>query len=222
VTRRLPLAVAALVTICLAAPAAAQSARALGIVRDTDGHAVRSAIVRATNPNGHPAEVTSSTDAKGRWAMIGLSSGEWRFAVEAPGFVPNGATVVVRIAGTPPMAFTLARDPGPLPGALDKNIMQELAAANALREQGRYEQAIAAYTDIHSKNPKLTSIHLVLADAYRQKAAHEQEPAARQALLNLALNSYSEMLKDDASNDRARAGVESTRTELAATNGSKE
>jgi hypothetical protein len=60
----------------------------------------------------------------------------------------------------------------------------------------------------------------VLADAYRQKAAQERDPAARQALLTLALNSYGEMLKSDAENDRARAGIESTRAELANASGS--
>ncbi len=215
VTRGFQPAAAALVMFCLAAPAAAQSGRAQGTVRDTSGHPIRSAIVRAVNPAGHPSEITSTTDAKGRWAMIGLSSGEWRFFVEAPGFVSTNAALPVRVAGTPPVSFTLARDPGPLPGALDKNIQQLLTDANGLRDQGRYDQAISAYDDIRAKNPRLTSINLVLAETYRQKATQERDPAAKQALLTLALNSYGELLKNDAENERARAGLESTRAELA-------
>src|SRR5262245_44187492 len=102
VTRRFQLTAAALVIFCLAAPAAAQSGRAQGIVKDTSGHPIRSASVRAVNPAGHPSEITSTTDARGRWAMIGLSSGEWRFFVEAPGFVPTNAALPIRVAGTPP------------------------------------------------------------------------------------------------------------------------
>jgi hypothetical protein len=214
VTRRLHPAAAVLVAVCVSAPAAAQSGRAAGTVRDTSGHPIRSAIVRAVNDNGHPSEITSSTDAKGRWAMIGLSSGEWRFIVEAPGFVAARASAPIRVAGSPPMTFTLARDPGPLPGALDKNIQQLITDANSLRDQGRYDQAIAAYDEIRAKNPKLTVVNLVLAETYQQKAAQERDPAARRTLLTLAANSYTEVLKSDAANDRAKAGLASTRTEV--------
>ena len=171
--------------------------------------------MRAVNPVAHPSEITSSTDAKGRWAMIGLASGEWRFTVEAPGFAPATAAIPIRVAGGPPLQFTLARDLGPLPGALEKNIQQELTDAATLRDQGRLDQAITAYEDIRTKNPKLTSLNLALADVYRQKAAQQSDRAARQALLNQAVSSYTEMLKSDAENDRARAGLESARAELA-------
>ena len=216
-TRRLSLAVAALVTVCFAAPAAAQSGRAQGVVRDVNGHPVRSAIVHAHNENGHPADVQSATDDKGRWAMIGLSSGEWQFVVQAPGYVTGSATTLVRVAAGPPLVFTLAHDLGPLPGALDKNIQQEIADANTLRDAGRLDQAISAYDSIRANNPKLTSILLVLADTYRARAAQERTPAARDALLNRALAAYGEVLKADATNERAQAGTTATRAELADT-----
>ena len=218
---RLHLIFAVLFAVSLAIPdvAAAQAGRAIGVVRDTGGRPIRSAIVRAVNPVAHPGEITSTTDAKGRWAMIGLASGEWRFTVEAEGFAPANAAVPIRVAGGPPLTFTLAREIGPLPGALDKNIQQELTDAAALRDQGRFDQAITAYEDIRSRNSKLTSVHLVLADLYRQKAAQQSDRTARQALLNQAVSSYTEMLKTDAENDRAKAGLESTRAELATLNG---
>jgi hypothetical protein len=215
VTRRLSLAVAALVTVCFAVPAAAQSGRAQGLVRDVSGRPVRAAIVHAHNDNSHPSDVQSATDDKGRWAMIGLASGEWRFTVEAPGYVTASATVPVRVAASPPLTFTLTHDPGPLPGALDKNIQQEIADANAMRDQGRLDQAISAYDTIRANNPKLTSIHLVLADAYRARAAQERTAPARDALLNRALAAYGEALKADAASERAQAGLTATRAELA-------
>jgi hypothetical protein len=217
---RLHLAFAVIVaTLALPASTFAQAGRAMGIVRDTGGRPIRSAIVRAVNPVAHPSEITSTTDAKGRWAMIGLASGEWRFTVEAPGFAPATVAIPIRVAGGPPLQFTLARDLGPLPGALEKNIQQELTDAATLRDQGRLDQAIAAYEDIRTKNPKLTSLNLALADVYRQKAAQQSDRSARQALLNQAVSSYTEMLKNDAENDRARAGLESTRAELATLDG---
>jgi hypothetical protein len=84
-----------------------------------------------------------------------------------------------------------------------------------LRDQGRLDQAISAYQDIRSKNQKLTGVHFLLADAYRRKAAQERDPASRQSLLQLAINSYDELLKTDAANERARTELASARADAA-------
>jgi tetratricopeptide (TPR) repeat protein len=202
--------------LCAAAPAGAQSARAAGTVRDTDGRAIKGATIRATNPDAIPSQIVSTSDDKGRWAMIGLRTGTWTFDVEAPGFAPFQAPAAVRVAGTPPMAFTLARDPGPIPGALPSNIQAQLTAANMMRDQGRLDQAITAYREIRAKNPKLTAINLVIGDAYRRKASQETDLAARRSLLDLAIESYSEAVKADAENTRALAELEAIRVEAGA------
>lgn len=209
--RTVVLACAALLTVWLAAPATAQSARAGGVVRDTSGKPIKGATVIATNPDAFPSELTSATDDKGRWAMIGLRSGAWTFVVQAPGFVTAQAPAAVRAGGAPPLAFTLARDPGPVPNALDRDIAQMLQAAATQRDQGRLDQALASYQDIRTRNPKLTAVNLVMADVYRRKAAQEPDPAAKQALIAQAADAYNEVLKVDASNARARAELASLR-----------
>ena len=185
--------------------ASAQAARAMGTVKDTTGKAIKGATVRAVNPDASPSQFASATDDRGRWAMIGLRSGSWRFIVEAPGYFTVETNVPVRVAASPPLAFALAKDPGPIPNALDHNIEQLVQEAATLRDQGRIDQALAAYQDIRGKNPKLTSVNLVIADLYRRKAAQEKDPAARQALLRQALDAYDQLLKTDATNERALA-----------------
>ncbi len=205
----------ACVIVSFAAPVTAQTARATGVVRDVSGRALKGATVRAVNPEAYPPEFTSATDDKGRWAMIGLRSGTWKFIVEAPGYLRIEASAPIRVALSAPMVFTVARDPGPIPNALDRNIAQLLQDAAALRDQGRFDQAIASYQDIRTKNPKLTSVSLVMADTYRKKAAQEIDPTSRKALLSLAVDAYNEVLKSDATNERARLEIESTRAEAA-------
>lgn len=210
---RLP--VAWLLVLASALPAAGQ-ARATGTVRDTEGRPIKGATVRAVNHDAYPPEFTATTDDRGRWAMIGLRSGTWMFIADAPGFNPVLAEAQLRVAGSPPLTFTLARRPGPPPDALPRNIQQQIAAANALRDEGRLDDAIAAYLDIRAKNPKLASVHLVLADLYRRKAARETDVAARRALLERAVQSYTELLRRDATHERAAAELEATRAEVAA------
>lgn len=208
-------ALALFAILTLAIPAAAQTGRASGIVRDQNGKPIRGAVINADNPAAYPRQVTSTTDDKGRWAMLGLgTAGEWHFTVQAPGFASQSLNLQVRTAAMPPIQVTLGRDPGPMPGALDKNIQQQIAEATALRDQGRLDQALNAYQDIHKKNEKLTSIHFLLADTLRRKAAAERDPAARRALLDQAIASYDELLKSDLTNERATAERESTRAEI--------
>jgi hypothetical protein len=195
----------AIVVLGMAAAASAQSGRAMGTVKDQAGKAIKGATVRAVNPDASPSQFASASDDRGRFAMIGLRSGTWRFIVEAPGYFPVETPVPVRVAASPPLTFTLARDPGPIPDALDRNIEQLIQDAATLRDQGRLDQALAAYQDIRAKNPKLTSVNMVIGDLYRRKATQEKDPAARQALLRQALDAYDVVLKADATNQRALA-----------------
>jgi hypothetical protein len=210
------LVVSVILGVFLSSAAFAQSARATGTVRDTNGRPIKGATVRATNRDARPSQITSTTDDKGRWAMIGLRTGTWTFRVEAPGFVSVEAPAGVRVATTPPMAFTLARDPGPIPGALDKNVIQLVTAANALRDRGQFDQALTAYQQIRDQNPKLTSVSFVMAGVYRQQAAGTTDAEARRALLDRAITAYTQLLSDEATSTRAKEEIESTRTELQA------
>ena len=192
--RRLATALVVTTALCVAAPAFAQSARAAGTVRDTSGKPLKGATVRATNKDAVPSEIASSTDDKGRWAMIGLRTGTWTFVAEAPGFSSAQTPWPVRVGGTAPIPFVLARDLGPIPNALTRSVQQQISAANALRDRGQIDQAITAYEQVRDQNPKLTAMNLVVANAYRQKAAQETNPAARRTLLDRAIDSYTTML----------------------------
>lgn len=196
---------AASVAFLLVAAAAFAQGRAMGTVKDTSGKPIKGATIRASNPDASPAQFASASDDKGRWAMIGLRSGSWRFTVEAPGYFTVEANAPVRVAAMPPMHFALTKDPGPIPNALDRNILQLIQEAAAMRDAGRLDQALAAYQDIRVKNPKLTSVNLVIGDLYRRKAVQETDPGARQTLYQQALDAYDLLLKSDATNQRALA-----------------
>jgi hypothetical protein len=188
----------------LAAGAHAQG-RATGTVKDATGKGIKGATVKATNPDASPAQFASATDDKGRWAMIGLKSGTWHFTVEAPGYFTVETNAPVRVAAAAPMQFMLGKDPGPIPNALDRNIQQLIQDAATMRDAGRIDQALVAYQDIRTKNPTLTSINLVIGDLYRRKAIQETDPGARQNLYRQALDAYDQLLKSDATNERALA-----------------
>jgi tetratricopeptide (TPR) repeat protein len=208
------LVVAVIIAVFLAAPVSAQSGRTNGTVRDTDGKPIKGATIRAFNPEIQPRQVISTSDSKGRWAMLGMRVGTYTFVVDAPGFIPQQAEALVRTAAGQPMIWVLEREPGLVPGALPSNIQAQITAANYMRDQGRYDQAITAYQDIRNRYASLSSINLVLGAAYRQKAARESDATARQSSLERAIECYTELLKVDPANERAQAELALTRAEL--------
>jgi lipopolysaccharide biosynthesis regulator YciM len=207
--RRHHLFCAAIVTLCLAVPALAQTGRVGGVVKDTEGKPIKGASVKAVNPAASPSEFTATTDDKGRFSMIGLRSGTWKFIAEAPGFLPQEGNAPVRTIGAPnpPLEFTLGRGAAAGPAALSKEVQAELKAADELRNAGQFDQAIAAYQGIRSKNPTLTMVNMVIAGAYRQKAGKETDTAARKASFDQAIAAYQEVLKSDAANERAKIEI---------------
>lgn len=212
---RLHLLVAAVVTAWLAVPAAAQTGRVQGMVRDENGRPIKGAVIKATHPEAFPREITATTDEKGRFAMLGMRIGtNWRFVAEAPGFLPTEGVARPRTAMLP-MVFTLARDPDSIPGAVARDIQKQLSAANALRDEGRYDEALAAYHSIQAKNPKLTTINLVLAGVYRDQAQHAPDAAARQALLQKAMAAYEQVLKGEPGHERVKLELAAVAAALA-------
>ena len=207
--RRLHLIYAAVLTICLAAPVAAQMGRVGGVVKGTDGKPIKGATVKAQNPNVAPGEFTATTDDKGRWSILGLRTGPWKFTAEAPGFQAQSGSANVRTIGAPnpPLEFTLAPGIPAGPPGLSKEIQVELKAADDLRNSGQFDQAIAAYQGLKAKNPSLTMINMVIGGTYREKAVKETDKAARQAAFDQAIAAYQEMLKTDPGSERAKIEI---------------
>lgn len=203
--QRLHLFRAAIITLCLAVPALAQTGRVGGQVKDTEGKPIKGATVKALNPNASPSEFTATTDDRGRFSLIGMRSGSWKLIAEAPGFQSQEGMLNVRTIGAPnpPVEFTLARGVPAAPAALSKEVQTELKAADDLRSAGQFDEAIAAYQAIKAENPNLTMINMVIGGAYRQKAAKESDATARKGAYDQAIVAYLEMLKADPGSERA-------------------
>lgn len=208
--------VIALIFVCSLVPEVlAQSGRASGAVRDSDDRPVRGATIRAIHPEVD-WHVVSTSDSRGNWAMLGLQPGTYTFVVEAPGFVPVQGAATIRTTTTDRIVFRLQREPGPPAGALPSNIQAQIAAATMLRDEGRIDEAIAAFETIRNRHPKLTAVNFVIAAAYRRKAAVEPEPRAKRAALGGAADGYNRILEADPLNDRARGELALVEAEMAA------
>jgi hypothetical protein len=213
--RMVPVTTLAATVLLVSSTAFAQGGRLTGTIKDADGKAIKGAVVRALN-EAINTTATSTTDEKGRFAMIGMRSGPWTVTVEAPNYVPMRGQTQISASAAPNLALTMQRDPGPMPGALAKTITEDIAAADALRTSGRLDEAIAAYQGIQAKNSRLSTVGLLLGSLYRDKAQHETDPAARREWLMKSVAAYDGLTKGDMPNTRAR--IELARTQVLAGN----
>jgi TolA-binding protein len=196
----------ALLTVFLASEAAAQPGRIGGVVKDDKGESIKGATIIAENEN-IGSSFTATTDDKGRFIMIGLRAGTWRFIAQAPGFAPEGGQMAVRTGSpNPPITFALRRTgpawTGAMAGIAAKDIQSDLTAADALFNQKKWDEAIAAYRAIAGRSPALSVINLQIAVAYRNKKDYDG-----------ALAAYNALLAIDPNNEKAKVGISLTSLE---------
>ncbi|HUE88633.1 MAG TPA: tetratricopeptide repeat protein [Vicinamibacterales bacterium] len=188
--------------IVSALPAAAQTGRVGGTIKDDKGQPIKGATVTAENPQSSPSSFTTTTDDRGRFSIIGMRSGTWKITASAPGFMPAGGNVPIRTIGAPnpPVDITLApgasAPTGALAGVDTKELQAELQKAEDLLNAQQYDEAIAAYNAILTKTPALTMINLQVGRAYRLKKDYDS-----------ALGVYEKMLEAEPNNERAKIEI---------------
>ena len=191
-----------------AAAASAQVARVSGIVRDDLGQPIKGATIRAENPDAPLGSITGATDDKGRFAIIGLARGEWMFTAEAPGYQSQYTELNIVRTGTPlpPLVFSLSKaivkPPAGVEGVTAKDLQQQLASAEALYKQQKYEDAVAVYRTILRNAPSMAIVNLQIAAAYRSTKDYDKAIAA-----------YNELLKTEPDNGQAQVGLAMTNME---------
>ena len=191
-----------------ALPAAAQTGRIGGTIKDPNGQPIKGATVTAENPNASPSSFTATTDDKGRYSIIGLKAGGWRITAAGPGFQPSSGPVSVRTIGAPmpPVDFVLAPGAagpaGAMAGVNTKELQAELQKAEDMVNAQQYDAAIMAYQAILAKTPALTIINMQVGRINRLKKDY---PAA--------IAAYCKVLETELNNDKAKIEIGMTHLE---------
>ncbi len=180
-----------LAVILAAAPVLAQGElnRVSGVVKDDTGVPVKGAIVTAHNPASAPTTYTTTTDEKGRFAILGLRRGVWTITAKAPGYEPDEISgPIQRGRPIPPIEFMLRRLPQPGPrGALAgvdvSKVQADLKTAESAAAAGKVDEALALYLKTLAEVPALTEINAEIGELYSRRREPERALAAYQTLL---------------------------------------
>ena len=191
-SRRLPALFLAAVLVWLALPAEpaiAQTAIITGTVLDLDEDPIEGATVSAESAQWSRTEDTT-TDGGGRFSFIGLQAGRWLFVIQAVGYEPVQGFANIRRTGNSRIQFVMEADPfnppapatGLLAGFTGAEIQTDLDAADRLFDDGDYLAAIEAYEAVLAQLPQMTSLHLQIGHAHRERREFDEALIAYQAV----------------------------------------
>ena len=182
-------AIGVALVLAIAGSAAAQGqGRVAGTVTDEDGNPLGGVQVTATNPNANPPQFSSNTGDDGRFAILGLMSGNWNFRAEcvgecgdrngsARGYQPSEGPARITQTQNPPIDFTLLRIRHRLAQMLGDEavagidldaIDAQTAAADGAFNSGNYQEAISGYQAVLEQLPALTNLEFNIGNAYSQ------------------------------------------------------
>lgn len=167
--------------------------RIFGAVTDENGNPIEGVTVKLNFPRaGSGFQV--ETDAEGRWIAAWIRGGLWELDFEKLGYMPHRITYQVNEwQRNPEIPITLNKVEGIV---VTEEIRELLNEGNALFEEGKYDEAIAAYEAIAEKHPETFIIHINIGNAHFAREEYD-----------LAEASYLKVLEHDAANVEALLGI---------------
>ncbi len=196
------------VTAAVTAPTALAQGLVTGKVVDERDNPVAGAMVKAESQRVSAARETT-TGSDGRFSMLGLQSGQWRFSVSADGYHPTADTTQVQQGRNSPLdivlqpirhSLVLALGEEALEGLDPEEINREVDAADAEYSAENWDAAIAGYNSVLEKLPELSGLLLYVGRAHRAKGENEE-----------ALAAYERLLAADPTNESADAEIARTK-----------
>ena len=159
-------------SLLLAGSAAGQEwrgqGRMAGKVVDDAGAPIEGAVIKATLPssqNRGPNEQKSN--AKGEWAIGGISRGEWAVDVSKDGYEARSLSVPVQEgARMAPMVITLKKAVAVATVDPNEAIREDLVKAAGLIEARQFAEARAIYERLATQYPQVKQFRPLIARTY--------------------------------------------------------
>jgi tetratricopeptide (TPR) repeat protein len=181
--------------------------RISGTVVDENGVPVEGALIVAQSMRSD-TKLESRSDAKGKFAIAGLGSGNWRIIASKEGYGNASTETSIRQLGTnPPIAFTLKKVSDMAGVASNKEALAMLDQGNTLLTQENYDQALQVFTEFQGKYPEIYQVHLNIGTCYLKKGELDKAEAEFKLVLDKTLETHGDLKKDAEVSLRASTGL---------------
>jgi tetratricopeptide (TPR) repeat protein len=181
--------------------------RLTGQVVDESGAAVPDAKIVVQSLQGD-ARLEGTTDKKGRFAVAGMGTGQWRITITKEGY--SSATTDMRISQlkpNPPLTVTLSRVAGAKVPRVDEQGQSLLDQGNTLLEEGKFNEALAAFEQFSAKYPEIYAARLNVATAYLKMGDLDRAESEFRGVLDKAAQVQGAAATDKETTLRALSGL---------------
>jgi tetratricopeptide (TPR) repeat protein len=181
--------------------------RISGTVADEAGAPLAGALITARSSNSKTS-LQGKTDKKGRFSITGLGTGIWRVTAALEGYREAFQDrSVSQLNANPPFSLVLKKAVPSTAAAPDVKTQAEADRANALLDQGRYGEALAAFQDLSAKHPEVLQLSLNIGTCLLKMDLLDGAEAEFKAVLDKALPAAGDEKKDLASGVKALSGL---------------
>jgi tetratricopeptide (TPR) repeat protein len=170
--------------------------RVKGVVTDQEGNPLEGVTVKLYCERG-ASGFEAKTDADGEWKAMYIRGGPWNIDFEKVGYMPKKISVNLReFDKNKDIEVQLQKIEGLV---VTDELKEELQQGNDLFNQGKYEEAIAAYQAIVQKFPETYILYRNIANCYFQMEKYD-----------LAEEYYKKVLEKDPEDTESLLGIGNT------------
>jgi len=137
--------------------------RIKGIITDTEGQPLEGVKIKLFSLRSD-AGFEIESEKNGEWRANWIRGGTWYIDFTHVGYEPRKISIqVLELRSNPPIEITMKKIEGI---ALTEKIVEAMKAANKIYDEGKYEEAIAAYEEILTEFPDAFIINQNIGNAY--------------------------------------------------------
>jgi len=149
-------------------------------------------------------KLQSYSDEKGRFAVAGMGTGQWRVTASKEGYFSSSLDIpVYQLRRNPPLTFSLKRMKGSAGIKADEESFQSLEEGNLLLEEEKYDEALKAFEELVKKYPEIYQIRLNIGTCYLKKGELDKAEEEFQVVLDKTLEIHGDYKKDKGTSLRA-------------------
>jgi tetratricopeptide (TPR) repeat protein len=181
--------------------------RITGTVVDENGQPLEGVLVSVESLESK-TKLQSNSDKKGRFAVAGMGTGQWRVTVSKEGYLSSYLDIPVRqLSRNPPLTFTLKKMKGYSGLKTDEESFQLLDKGNLLLEEEKYDEAAGVFEELLIKYPEIYQIHLNIGTCYFKKGELDKAEEEFQVVLDKTIETHGDYKKDKGTSLRAFTGL---------------
>jgi tetratricopeptide (TPR) repeat protein len=178
-----------------------------GTVVDDNGQPLEGVLIVVESLE-HETKLEGYSDKKGRFAVAGMGTGQWRITATKEGYISSYLDMNIRqLRRNPPVDFTLKKLTGFAPRMADEESFELFDKGNLLIEEEKYDEALEVFEEFLTKYPEVYHSHLNIGTCYLKKGDLDKAEAEFKLVLDKTMENFGDYKKDPQASLRAFTGL---------------